>query len=60
MEQILRSPVDMVNVPLFTRFLAPSKRWFSRWISEPSTVVLGTKKMTQIRFHWSDVLTGSR
>ena len=31
------------NIPLFTKgFLAPSKRWFSRRSSEPSTVTKGT------------------
>ena len=34
------SPVDMVNIPLFTCFYT-SKRWFSRRISEPSTVWMG-------------------
>ena len=48
--EIQRSPVDMVNIPLFTWFYT-SKRWFSRRISEPSTVNLGAGDYFAVKKH---------
>ena len=37
--QLIQLVVDRLSRYFTSGFIAPSKRWFSRWISEQSTVV---------------------
>ncbi len=43
LEEIRRSPVDMVGYPIIYKVLAPSKRWLLFGISEPINSITGGK-----------------